>query len=502
MDTPKPFLWGTACSAYQHEGGFNQPGLPLNNWYEWEQTGKVDKTGRSVDFWNRYEEDFRNARSIGLTAFRLGLSWSRVQPSLDPESEAEPPFDQAAIAHYARILISARQHGLEPLLTLHHFEHPHWLGTDAWLETGTISRFLRFIENVVPELNRQLLEAGQQPLRWFITLNEPNMLAMVTYGLGAFPSKYHFHLSKGETALQNMLMAHIRAYRLLHSLYEQNPSWGKPLVTFNNYTSDLYWMDQALMDVMMAPSSGIPKQDLPDWLHDRFQNYRERFRQADLPFSRGIAYWLSIGFKGLNNLVGPHVIRRKSFRPLFDLLYGRPEERPMDYIAFDYYDPFAGHALRLPRWEEWLTPQHSLHSWLVNHLASKTWDWRILPQGLEFFITHYTAVYPGMPLVIAENGMSYMRSDFKAIPWRHDGLTRSGFLRQHIPVVQELKKLGYPLEGYFHWSLTDNYEWGSFAARFGLFEVDLEHDSLERHSINTAGDNPSETLAELINPKT
>jgi beta-glucosidase len=498
MNPTHSFLWGVSTSAYQHEGGFNQPGQPLNNWYEWEKTGKVETTGRSVDFWNRYEEDFQNARSIGLTAFRLGLSWSRLQPSFNPAQTVEPPFDQQALHHYAQILISARQHGLEPLLTLHHFEHPHWLGWDAWLNPQITDFFLKFVQKVVPELNRLLLASGQAPLKWFITLNEPNMLALVTYALGVFPSKYPFHFPKAERALQHMLITHIKTYRLLHSLYQKNTEWGTPMVTFNNYTSDLYWMDQALMDLMLAPSYQVKKEDLLDWLYERFQNYRENFRQADLPFEKGIVYWLGLGFKALNNLIGHHVIRRKTFLPLIETLYERPEERALDYIAFDYYDPFVGHVLRLPRWEEWLSPPRSFHSWLVDHLASKTWDWRILPQGLHFFITHYAQAYPGLPLVIAENGMSYRRPEFKNVPWRHDGLTRSDFLRQHVPVVQELKKMGYPLEGYFHWSLTDNYEWGSYHARFGLYEVDFEDPALQRQPLNSLGDNPAQTLADLI----
>jgi beta-glucosidase len=498
MTQANPFLWGVSCSTYQHEGGFNQPGQPLNNWYEWEKTGKVETTGRSVDFWNRYEEDFERANSIGLNSFRLGLSWSRLQPCFDPDSQTEPPFDDAAIHHYAKILISARQRGLEPLITLHHFDHPHWLGLDAWLQPETLDRFLRYIEKVIPALNHQLLEAGQKPIRWFITINEPNMLTLATYLVGVFPGHHPVSLTKAEKSLQNMLIAHVRAYRLLHSLYQQNVHWGKPMVSFNNYTSDLYWMDQALMDVMLAPSSGVPQSEIPQWLYERFQSYREAFRQADLPFYRGIAYWLSLGLKGLHNLIGHHLIRRHSYHALFQVLYERPEEKPLDYIAFDYYDPFVGHSLRWPRLEEWLTPQRNLHSWFLNNLSSKTWHWRILPQGLCFFVTHYAEVYPDLPLVIAENGMAHMRPRFQDIPWRHDGMTRSDFLTQHIPVIQSLRKLGYPLEGYFHWSLTDNYEWGSYAARFGLYEVDLEHDSLERLAVNALGDNPAQTLSELI----
>ncbi|MDZ4788853.1 MAG: family 1 glycosylhydrolase [Blastochloris sp.] len=498
MSQSSPFFWGVSTSGYQHEGGFNQTGNPLNNWYEWERDGKVETSGRSIDFWNRYEEDFQRCQAMGLNSFRLGIAWSRVQPSICSDSTEEPDFDEEAINHYGKILLCARQHGLEPLITLHHFTTPHWLGPDAWLKPETINLFLKYVTKVVPALNSFLLKAGEKPLRWFITINEPNMLVTATYLMGTFPTHYPFRLGKARQALQHLLTAHVRAYRLLHELYEQNLELGQPMVTFNNYTSDLYWLDQALMDIMLAPEKGVAREDVPDWLYDRCQTYRENFRQADLPFRRGPAYWLGILVKGIQYIVGPLVIRDMGFKELLKVIYESPEGKCMDYIAFDYYDPFAGHSFRWPQWEEWGTPQRSIHAWMVNHLTAKTWDWRMLPQGLHFFVTHYSEAYAGLPLVIAENGMAHLRSHFKEKPWRRDGLTRSDFLRLHIPEVIKLTKEGYPLIGYFYWSLTDNYEWGSYAARFGLYEVDLQHESLERLELTTLGDNPSQTLAELI----
>ena len=74
------FLWGVATSAYQSEGGYNGRGQPQTNWATVEEKRTVMISGRTADFWTRYEEDFARCREMGLTAFRLGIEWSRVQP--------------------------------------------------------------------------------------------------------------------------------------------------------------------------------------------------------------------------------------------------------------------------------------------------------------------------------------------------------------------------------------------------------------------------------------
>ena len=91
------FLWGVATSGYQHEGGYNSAGLPLNNWYHAEASGRVMKSGKTAEFWTRYSSDFDLCRSLGLNAFRLSLEWSRIQPATDPLSRTVPDFDRAAL---------------------------------------------------------------------------------------------------------------------------------------------------------------------------------------------------------------------------------------------------------------------------------------------------------------------------------------------------------------------------------------------------------------------
>lgn len=103
-------------------------------------------------------------------------------------------------------------------------------------------------------LNRKLVDRGIAPPTWFITLNEPNMLAACTYNVGAFPAGRRAWWGAALEALQTMMEAHVRVRREIHALYAEHPDWGVPKLTFNNFASDLYWMDKMLLDVLEGQS--------------------------------------------------------------------------------------------------------------------------------------------------------------------------------------------------------------------------------------------------------
>jgi beta-glucosidase len=492
------FLWGVSTSPFQHEGGFNGPTQPRNNWGDWEEAGRVERVGRAADFWNRYDDDFALAAGMGLTAFRLGISWSRIQPSVSASPSAPPDFSQEALAHYGKMIIAARKRGLEPLLTLSHFTHPAWLGKDPWLDPATPARFTDFAVTSLTAINTALEKAGLPAVRWILTINEPNMLAVQSYLTGSFPSGPRRGTATVTEALQTMLLAHVRTYRALHDLYRDHPSWGAPRISINNYASDVYWADKVYVDILTAPSRGIRRRQLFPWLLKQHHLFEKALRAAALPLNHSIPYWIG---QWIKRKVHRHAIDTfQSYRlePLLDLLYDDAAHAPLDYIAIDYYDPFIGNAFRFPRFQDIVGNAGGLRNWLMNSVTAKCWDWPALPQGLGFFLRHYAKELPGAPLVIAENGMARMRLPDWTASWRRDKLKRSEFIRRHLEEVQLLRKEGLPLEGYFHWSLTDNYEWGSYAARFGLHRIDFRSDDLAREPVDTFGDNAAETYSALV----
>jgi beta-glucosidase/6-phospho-beta-glucosidase/beta-galactosidase len=131
-------------------------------------------------------------------------------------------------------------------------------------------------------------------------------------------------------------------------------------------------------------------------------------------------------------------------------------------------------------------------------ITSKWWDWRSLPEGLHFFCKYYSEDLGDRPIMIAENGMALRRKPNNSVATRRsDQLHRSEFLRLHLEQVQRLRAEQVPLVGYLHWSLTDNYEWGSYTPRFGLLSIDFEQGT-DRSVTDHLGDRPSETYAQLI----
>ncbi len=492
------FFWGVATSAYQSEGGMNAPGQPETNWAILERKEKVQKLGTAADFWSRYEEDFANCRGLGFNAFRLGISWSRIQqapPDFAP-GDTPPPFNQAALEHYGKILLACQNAGLEPILTLQHFTHPSWLGPDAWLDDKCPTLFNQFVAHSISFLNQYLLQRQGKVLRWFITINEPNMLVLNSYVGTQFPAGHLPGVTAPTQAFNNLLRAHILAYNSLHDLYEKN-GWDPPMVTFNNYCSDLYWADKFLLDIAVSRSRGITPDNIQPYLYQKEKEFEAARKNANIDIRRDIAWGIGSLFRTFASALLSKKATPKSFLPALTELANAKRSTVMDYIGLDYYDPFMAHLFRFPQFKDHEFKSPSLRALMLNAVTAKWWDWKVLPQGLHFFCKYYSQDFDNLQVLIAENGMALRRTlDNKTSP-RRDSMTRSNFLRLHIHEVTRIVNEGIPLIGYLHWSLFDNYEWGSYAPRFGLYSIDYAQ-STDRLLHDHTGDSPSESYKKLI----
>ena len=488
------FLWGVATSAYQAEGGYNGSGEPQTNWAVAETRGDVAVVGGAADFWNRYEEDFARGRELGLNAFRLGLEWCRIQPTFGREPGPPPPFDFAALDHYVAMLTACQRHGLEPVITLHHFVHPAWLGTDPWLEPATAELFASYVRTTVAYVSERL----PRPLRWFITINEPNMLVLNSYLGRQFPAGPRRGLATMTAAYSQLLRAHVLAYNVLHDLAAAR-GWEPPHVTFNNYCSDLYWSDKLLLDLVCARERGVARTELGPYIGGCARDFERAFKDARLPLHRDTSYYFGAVLKRVSNWIGCRNFDASAFAPLLDAIDASPRARLIDFIGLDYYDPFAAHVFRFPVIWDHEFKNRSFRAWMLATITSKWWDWRVLPRGLHFFCRHYAADF-GRPVLIAENGMALRRkpqAPARRRGTRRDRMTRSQFLRLHVHEVEKIVAEGVPLVGYLHWSLFDNYEWGTYTPRFGLFSIDFPR-SLERNAVDPDGDDASATYAAVI----
>jgi len=483
LSFPERFLFGTSTSGYQSEGGFNGPDDPKNNWYHAEADGSMETTGPGPRFWERFPEDLERASLLGCNGFRLGIEWSRVQPEADPESRTPPPFDPCALDRYAEILAGCRRLGMEPLVTLFHFTHPLWLGLDPWLDRdGVIEPFLRYVEHAVRELNTRLVSVHRTaPVSYWITVNEPAMVPQASYLLKVHP---HGKGTGGRrdfaAAFENMLLAHTVAFERIHRLYREE-GWPRPTVTLNGWASAVYPMDFLVLDILHGPAKGATRQGVSAYLAERRRVFREQMEQSPCRGGQNLRQRLVEKAVGCIQESG---MGKDPLPWLTDRVFAEPSCAPwMDVLAFDYYDPFIGNHLET-------------QSLFRYRIRKDPWEWGLAPEGLGGFLDAYAALAQGMPIHIVENGMAYACREGRAEP-RPDGAGRVDVLKAHLFECLQARNRGRPLEAYFYWTLFDNYEWGSFAPRFGMLAVDYERGG-RRSPLDVAGHNAAGAYRAIV----
>ncbi len=201
LQFPEGFLWGTASSSYQCEGGNTN-----NQWYRWEQQGHIlsgESCGRASNWWEQAERDFDLAEQMENNALRLSLEWSRIEP-------LEGKWDTAALDRYRAMLIDLRQRHMKPILTLHHFTEPLWFADrGGFAKASNIRFFVRYATRVVQAL-RDLCD-------FWLTFNEPNVYATQGYVIGSFPPGEQ-NFFRGFHVLRNMMQAHVETFYAIRRL--------------------------------------------------------------------------------------------------------------------------------------------------------------------------------------------------------------------------------------------------------------------------------------------
>ena len=190
------FLWGAATSAHQVEGNNIH-----NDWWAWEKSGKGERSGTAADSWHRWREDIALAKSLGHTAHRFSLEWSRLEP-------APGEWDRRALDHYRQVLLALRAEGLASFVTLHHFTNPLWLARQGgWEKARAVQHFLRYTRQVVTQLG-DLVD-------FWVTLNEPNVYAQQSFWAGRWPPQKKSWGSFLRVS-RHLAAAHEVAYQEIH----------------------------------------------------------------------------------------------------------------------------------------------------------------------------------------------------------------------------------------------------------------------------------------------
>ena len=399
---PKGFLWGSAVSGHQIEGGNRH-----SDWWHWElATPTQPFSGKAVDYWNRYEEDHQLLEELGHQAFRLGIEWARVEPKPNE-------FDVNVIEHYRRIFESLQRRKIKICLTLHHWVLPEWVAQKGgWSYSKTVDFFERYSRRMVDEF-------GDFPELW-ITFNEPMVAALAGYITADFPPQRHSFFGF-RSAVRHMLEAHARVYRIIHEskegarvgiamAYPWIEPWGSKGVAG--------WYERLFVDVAKT------------WIYRAWDRSVQTGRVHPL-FGFGKIEGLggSVDFAGINYYfrVTPRASIRHIKRAFFDL-----EAIPKGICVSDM-------------------------------------GWQIYPEGLYRVLMEVWGRFK-KPIFITENGIA-------------DGTDakRDAYIVSHLQQVYRAIEKQIPVQGYFHWSFIDNFEWNEgFSMKFGLVDVDFTDSELKR----------------------
>ncbi|MZE78844.1 GH1 family beta-glucosidase [Streptomyces xinghaiensis] len=434
---PPGFVWGAATAAYQVEGAATEDGRTPSIWDTFSHTpGNVfrDHTGDvAADHYHRMPEDVRLMRELGIGAYRFSVSWPRVQPT------GRGPAVQRGLDFYRRLCDELLANGIQPAVTLYHWDLPQDLeNVGGWPRRATAERFGDYAAIVAEAL-------GDRVSLW-TTLNEPWCSAFLGYGSGTHAPGRADPVAALRAA-HHLNLGHGRAVAVLR---ETLPSDAQIGVTLNPH--------------LVRPLSETPE-DL------------EAVRRIDAVGNRIFTGPMLAGAYPDDLFADTARLTDWSF-----VRDGDPAaiHQPLDALGINYYTSRVVSASR-PDGRTARGTARPASPWpgadgVVFHQPSgerTAMGWPVDPTGLYHLLMSFTADFPGLPLVIAENGAAY---DDRPGP---DGTVhdpeRIAYLHRHLDAVLRALQNGADVRGYFLWSLLDNFEWTyGYGKRVGAIYIDYE----------------------------
>lgn len=437
MSFPKNFVWGAAAAAYQIEGAAYEDGKGLSTWDVYCRTpGRIWEgcTGDvACDHYHRYKEDVALMKEIGLKAYRLSISWSRVLPAGSGEPNVK------GLAFYDALIDELLAAGITPWVTLFHWDYPHELYCrGGWLNPKSPEWFAEYTSLIVKHLSDRV--------QHWMTINEPQVFVQKGHVVGAHAPGVQLDWPEALLAAHRVLLAHGRAVQVIRAEAKKKPIVGfAPVGEVSMPASDKPEDIEAARRAMF--SVGEKSLWSNSWFSDPIflKHYPEDgvklFGSAVPKMGAGDMEIISqpLDFYGMNTYRGVFVKMGA---------VGKPETVPLS----------QSRAQTLFYWQ----------------IASEALYW-----GPRFFYERYNK-----PIVVTENGISNM-------DWVHgDGKVhdpqRIDYTSRYL---QQLKKAcadGIPVQGYFHWSVMDNFEWAEgYRQRFGL--VYVEYSTQKRILKDSAG---------------
>lgn len=429
-DLPPGFVLGTATSSYQIEGAASADGKGRSIWdVLCEQPGAIadGSSGRvACDHLARMDEDLDLIAELGVDVYRFSVSWPRVQPT------GRGTVLAAGLDHYDRLVDGLLERGIQPYLTLYHWDLPWTLEDElgGWRHRDTAGRFADYAAVVADRL-------GDRVARWG-TLNEPFCSAWLGYEAGqhapgvedeagAVRAAHHLMLGHG-MAVQALRAAGVDDIGIVINPSEVRPATDRDADVDAAHLVDAIhnrWWFGALAGDFPAEALEVMR---------ALVDLDELSRDGDAATTAEPIDWLGI------NTYFPTIARAGDDPGL------RPPGPGLDGIEAVPPDPGEAHTML---------------------------DWRVDPTIIPAVLRQAHGYLPDLPIVITENGMAHpdeLASDGTCHdPWR------VAYLTDHLAATLHARRDGIPVEGYLAWSLLDNFEWAyGYGPRFGLAHVDFD----------------------------
>lgn len=442
---PASFAFGVATSAWQIEGAGGK--RPESTWdaFAAATLGRdaAAEMRRGIEFYERYEDDVKMMSEAGVKNFKMSLSWPRLM-------RADGTKREEGFKFYERVLGALRKSGIEPHITLFHWDTPIWLCVanrtrssngvceGAWARDEVIEAFETYADAVFERLGKGV--------KYWTTISEPKTICELGYGAGM-----HAPGRRGvEEQLKvghNMLLAHARAVALYRKKYADlggklslnlNSAWAEPASdSMNDATAAANAMDEELGWFADPVFTG----DYPRSMRSRLGYFLPQFTEEQKAQIKG-----SVDFFALNHYTSYYVKHVPAPVAASQLgIGGKPQPWEITLFAESSKEPIGKEAQS---------------NWL-----------RVVPWGLEKILLHIKEKYDDPEIIITENGVDIAEKG--DIAETLDDSERVQFIDAYLGAARSAMRKGAKVIGYFYWSMFDNIEWVDGASkRFGLVYID------------------------------
>jgi len=419
---PDGFLWGSAVTSFQSEGAWNEGGKGISIVDKREIKDGFSNWEVAVDFYHRYKEDIALFKELGINSYRTSISWTRIIP------DGEGEVNEEGIKFYNDLFDELLANGIEPVITLYHFDLPQAL---AEKYNGFISRK---VVDLFERYAKVVFERFKDKVKYWITFNEQNL---VLPRLELWGVKVTSDINKEALAYQvchNVFVAHAKATKLLHEIVPDGKMGG--MVTY-----------MTTYPMTCDPKDALANIKVKELFNDL---YFDVFASGEYP-TYITSKW-----------------RNSDIKPVFEV--GDEEllkENTVDYLTFSYYQ---SSTVKDTSEEE---NENIIKGIIPNPLLKKNeWGWAIDPIGFRIALKEIYARYK-MPIFVTENGIG-VKEELNENNTVEDDY-RIEYLKSHIHQMKLAMEEGVDVMGYLTWGCTDILSsHGEMKKRYGFIFVNRD----------------------------